>query len=553
MRRWTIAVLVAVTALCVAPASALAANTISGSVTDGANQPIAGISVTLQKGNADIPIKTTTTDANGQYTLTPDVDAVDYVVEFHGTGWSTQWFDGESSRATADHIDTTGGDQTNIDGQLSPAQSIAGIVTGPLGVTGVTVTAFGGTCGANGCATTVAANGSYTLGLPPGTYTLKAQSVPGQPIYLPQTSSPVALAAGKDATGVDFALAPGSTFSGAVTSAAGGPGVAGASVVLYTAAGTQTTIATTAADGTYTAGPVTPGTYRVQFTPSSPTLGFQFFSGAATLDTATPLTLPGGGTVTSVSAILGLAGAISGTVTDAATGQPLSRTTVEVLDVSGDVLGQGATSVDGTYAIGGLPAGSFRVQFVAPAASGDADQFYRGKATLAASDPVVVVAGESTAGISAALAPPAAPGPPAPGPPPTRTSHAKPPTAGDAQLIGLSGRHLRLSFTLSAGNGAPKLRSFQLTVPRGLTVAVRRHHAGIRVAHVKRVSARVHKRVLTVTLRQAAARVAVAIAPPALSVSRGFAGAPHSLTLNLAVADTSHHSTRLTLHLPKPR
>ena len=59
-----------------------------------------------------------------------------------------------------------------------------------------------------------------------------------------------------------------------------------------------------------------------------------------------------------------LQGSISGTVTDAQTGEALSGISVEVYDsITGNYVSSGYTGTDGTYTIGRLQSGSYKVQF----------------------------------------------------------------------------------------------------------------------------------------------------------------------------------------------
>jgi len=55
-------------------------------------------------------------------------------------------------------------------------------------------------------------------------------------------------------------------------------------------------------------------------------------------------------------------GRITGTVTEAGTGKPVSYATVAVLDGAGKVVNGGVAGDDGTFILAGLPAGSYTVQ-----------------------------------------------------------------------------------------------------------------------------------------------------------------------------------------------
>jgi hypothetical protein len=105
------------------------------------------------------------------------------------------------------------------------------------------------------------------------------------------------------------------------------------------------------------------------------------------------------------------AGTISGTVTDAATaGAPNDYICVLALNGAGDAAGSTATDPAGRYALSGLAAGAYRVEFVDDGgclsqAGTYAFQYYPRVAAPSQATPVTVGAGAVTGGIDAALQP----------------------------------------------------------------------------------------------------------------------------------------------------
>lgn len=95
-------------------------------------------------------------------------------------------------------------------------------------------------------------------------------------------------------------------------------------------------------------------------------------------------------------------GELSGTVTSAATGGPLANAYVEVYSTSngGVWVADGSTDHNGAFTVTGLAPGSYDVAY---SADGYLEQYYNGQATLAASDPVAVTAGQDTTGVDAAM------------------------------------------------------------------------------------------------------------------------------------------------------
>ena len=94
-------------------------------------------------------------------------------------------------------------------------------------------------------------------------------------------------------------------------------------------------------------------------------------------------------------------GELSGTVTSAVTGGPLASAYVEVYTTSsGSWVGSASTDHNGAFQVGNLAPGSYDVEF---SAGGYLAQYYNGQATLAASDPVSVTAGQNTTGVDATM------------------------------------------------------------------------------------------------------------------------------------------------------
>jgi hypothetical protein len=113
------------------------AATISGQVTDGASNGISEVCVnafdaTLTGGNPPVG-QSGTTDALGQYSLT--VPSGTYKVEFRhcplagSREWVTEWWINKVNFHSADTVDVTGGNATNVDAQLAAGNTISGRIT----------------------------------------------------------------------------------------------------------------------------------------------------------------------------------------------------------------------------------------------------------------------------------------------------------------------------------------------------------------------------------------------------------------------------------------
>lgn len=147
--------------------------------------------------------------------------------------------------------------------------------------------------------------------------------------------------------------------------------------------------ATTGADGTYRlSAPV--GTFRVGFEDPQQRYFTTYFPQADRAGEADDLTVGSGDLVSGVDAALRLGGRISGTVTSA-DGQPLAETDVEVYrEVDGELEHDeyyGSTGEDGSYSVGPLPDGEYRVRFYA---WDHVPEYYDDQPSLTAADPLTL-------------------------------------------------------------------------------------------------------------------------------------------------------------------
>ncbi len=168
------------------------------------------------------------------------------------------------------------------------------------------------------------------------------------------------------------AAADGSTgsISGTVTAADGGAALAGICVTA-TPPGGETGSATTASDGSYTISGLAPNSYSVEFSIGCGNTGNyapQWWDGAASQTSGTPVSITGGSTIGSIDAQLVTGGTISGTVTAAEGGAPLAGICVAV-DGPGygqpgfTPAGTAVTASDGTYTVTGLAQNQYTVEF----------------------------------------------------------------------------------------------------------------------------------------------------------------------------------------------
>jgi hypothetical protein len=306
---------------------------VSGRVTLNGSG-LAGVTITLQGTSF-----TTITGSDGAYTFT-GVPNASYTVVAFITGYTFA----PASRSIPD----SNGDVTGQDFTATPipvqTHNISGRVTlNGSGLSGVTVSLQG-----TSFTTVTGSDGTYSLtGVSNGSYTI----IPSLAGYTFTPASRSVNVNNSDVAGQDFAAtAQSHTISGRVT--LNGGGLSGVTVSLQ---GTSSNSATTNSDGNYAFTGVQNGLYTV--TPSL--TGFAFTPANRSVSV-------NNGDVTgqdfTATTIQPSQGTVSGTVTDALNGQPLTGVTVRLLSGS-TVIATITNNQDGTYSLTG-PAGSgYTVEF----------------------------------------------------------------------------------------------------------------------------------------------------------------------------------------------
>jgi hypothetical protein len=122
---------------------------------------------------------------------------------------------------------------------------------------------------------------------------------------------------------------------------------------------------------------------------------------------------------------------------------------------------------------------------------------------------------------------------------------AGPPSVSAVKLAGLSRGKPTLRFKLTAGQGAPKLKSFTLSLPRGLSFVKRGLATGVSVPGAHK--ARLRGRKLNVALNQPVGQMSVRISAAAMHESKAFRRHHgKKLKLHIAVVDAAGTATSLT-------
>lgn len=209
----------------------------------------------------------------------------------------------------------------------------------------------------------------------------------------------VALAAGLGMVLVAPVHAAGeSSVSGRVT----GPNNAGVGSVVVRAhrvdGATVVEVAdtTTATDGSWSISSLPSGTYSLEFD-APPAYVDAWLGGAHDVALATTFSLSDAQVLSGTNQALARAGAVAGTVVSEGTNVGIGSVAVIAQAATGDATYETTTDTDGTFSLGGLPAGTYTVRFDASSVGNWAPEFYGGAAVAAGASTVTIAAGSTKA------------------------------------------------------------------------------------------------------------------------------------------------------------
>jgi hypothetical protein len=204
-------------------------------------------------------------------------------------------------------------------------------------------------------------------------------------------------------------------MSGTVTSGPGSVPVKGICVTAFPVTGHGIVgISLTGPDGRYRMADLTPGTYKVLFDACTPgpvpgLLGHapQWYRGRDWRGTATTVSITAGRHTAGIGAHLTNDGTLSGTVTTT-DNAPLGGICVTAVPVGADFPGSkaivGITTPGGTYTIGDLAPGTYKVRFTSGCgATGYSSQWWDHAISEATAAVITLQPGKATSGVDAAL------------------------------------------------------------------------------------------------------------------------------------------------------
>ena len=180
---------------------------------------------------------------------------------------------------------------------------------------------------------------------------------------------------------------------------------AGPGVTTYSS-GLSTT--TDEEDGTYSL-MLPPGVWKIRFDGVSNDLDNdlverwapEWYDDVSSFAEAAPVAVPAVAELGTTT--LSRGGAIAGAVTDAATGLPVRKVDVQVVDADNRFRGTSVTRNDGSYSVGMLASGAYKVKVEDKQAHAFATEYWDNAATSAAATPVPVHADGTTGGIDVSL------------------------------------------------------------------------------------------------------------------------------------------------------
>jgi protocatechuate 3,4-dioxygenase beta subunit len=409
--------LLALLAARTAVADTEALGSISGAVRDPVGNPLDGVEVLLY-GSASSAYfeQRTTTDNNGAYhfgLLPTGFYRLAFIAQTSNLP-SPQYYQDAVNLADATTVAVAGAAVTGVDMVMQAGGTVRGRLVNEAGAPVDQITVYLQTYsgGASPSSVSTDANGAFVFtGVASGYYYLQFIDPLGRyrsHYYQDATSSSDAIIFGVSAGSVvenlnstlhPFVPPPGASISGQVTDEAG-VGVPGIQVRVVTRFDSLRGSATTDAQGNYTVGGLSAGTYRVGYQDPQ---GIYADSSYSNIESGLGLELDEFEALTNINVRLVKLGMAQGTVTNE-NGQPLANVQVRARRVDGTGVARIATTdAQGNYLLPGLSLDPQYVDFSQP--SGLYQRAYYSDAlTIAAATPITVFAGTLITEVNANLA-----------------------------------------------------------------------------------------------------------------------------------------------------
>ena len=339
-----------------------------------------------------------------------------YKIQFStgSSGALGQWYGGAVAASAATPVAVSSSqDLTLPDTVLIKGATISGKVTAPAGVdlSAVSVYAYNskGSLSYPGY-TNVQPDGSYKLaGLPQGDYAISFSGYNSGALdqwhanaTSRESATVLPVASGQDVTGINATLVKGASISGKVTVPVGVT-LSGVSVSASGEGSPYGTYASVNADGTYKVKGLPAGSYKVKFSNYNSGALDEWYNNVQTEAAATPVVLACCQDKTAVDATLAKGATIGGKVTLPAGVNAFAVSVGLFKAADGESVSSVQLNSDGTYALRGVPAGSYKLRFAGYSNAGVLARWYTNATSLATATPVTVTDGQTLTAINAAL------------------------------------------------------------------------------------------------------------------------------------------------------
>ena len=452
------------------PAAAAAGAHITGRVGDADGVALANITVSLYHYEADdyewVEVTSTATNVTGQYDLEGLAPGT-YRVGFEdpaGSHVPEYWDDALDIYDGQDLVLAGSEVVADVDASLAPAGHITGTVTGPSSEPLEHVNAsvyqyeHGDWWFVEGGLTDPA--GHYDVsGLPGGTYRLGfTDGMAGGPYATEywdnkldiEAATDIVVPPGAVVANKNAQLAPAAHIQGLVTGPDGAPVPMEVTAYRFNPVLNEwddvefasNMIISPGSDESYSIDGLPAGTYRLQFRAfrcistgsglectSDPAIALEYWDDQADIESALDITVASGETAVGKNAQLGVGGSISGHLSDGTGAPVVGSVSAYRKTASGAwVYYAYGYSTDGTYTVGQLRAGTYRLKFNPEDVQPLAPEYYDNASSLLGATDIIVGTGAAVTGKDAVLTPD--------GPGPTVTNTSPPTVLGTPQVGG---------------------------------------------------------------------------------------------------------------------
>ncbi len=402
---------------------------ITGKVTGASSKVAVGGIQACASQNGGEAFACAKANSSGEYTVS-GLATGSYTVSFSspegsGLNYISQYYNAQSTYGEANPVSVTAGSTTSgIDAAMAAGGQITGKVTSAAGSTAVANVQVSVYEASGTYATTYAttnSSGEYTVsGLHTGEYKVQFTPEYGSGNYLGQyykgqssleAAEAIGVTVEKTTSEINAKLQTGGQITGKVTNASTKADLEGIEVCPSATSGIlYAQCVTTNPSGEYTIIGLPTSEYKVEFYTGA-NFVTQYYNAKPTPTEANAISVIAGATTSGIDAAMVVGGQMTGKVTSATTKSGLGTVNVCASSTGGGLGACATTNANGEYAIVGLAAGEYRVEFSLGYSCGSSGctppnylaQYYSARSSLSEADSVSVATGATTSGIDAAM------------------------------------------------------------------------------------------------------------------------------------------------------